>query len=214
VDCSAALGVCTHPRTDWHRRQQHVSLATLLFSLSDQFVRSNHFARIFLVFFCSRSRICRCSTSSLFPAASVAAHHPFIHPLCNACFLKVCLFRRWCNSHLGLIFQVLHPTNLILFPPRFPLYFITLLSFRRSESSSLISLIHLRRTCTAISLMNRRKILIAAAGPLGDEQGAQLQLWDWTSPCVLFSLQSTVKLHCISVSPLDTSMKGLGCDGR
>jgi len=62
--------------------------------------------------------------------------------------------------------------------------------------------------------MNRRKILIAAAGPLGDEQGAQLQLWDWTTPCVLFSLLSTVKLHCISVSPLDTSMKGLGCDGR
>jgi hypothetical protein len=56
---------------------------------------------------------------SLFPAASVAAHYPFIHPLCNACFLKVCLLRRWCNSHLGLIFQVLHPTNLILFSPTF-----------------------------------------------------------------------------------------------
>ena len=77
VDCSAALGVCTHPRTDWHRRQQHVALATLLFSLSDQFVRSNHFARIFLVFFCSRSRICRCSPSSV---ASVAAHPPLVAP--------------------------------------------------------------------------------------------------------------------------------------
>lgn len=61
--------------------------------------------------------------------------------------------------------------------------------------------------------MNRRKILVAATCPIGVE-GAQVQLWDWTSPCLLFSLLTTAKLHCLSMSTLDTSMKGLGCDGR
>ncbi len=87
-------------------------------------------------------------------------------------------------------------------------------SHRRSESSSLISLIHLHRTCMAVSFMHRRKILAAAAAPLAGEQDAQLQLWDWTSACVLFSMQTTAKLHCLSISPMDTSMKGVGCDGR
>lgn len=86
---------------------------------------------------------------------------------------------------------------------------------RRSESSSLISLIHLHRVCTAICFMHRRKILAAAAAASPDgEQAAQVQLWDWTSPCVLLSLQSTATLHCVSMSPLDSSMKALGCDGR
>jgi hypothetical protein len=62
--------------------------------------------------------------------------------------------------------------------------------------------------------MHRRKILVAASASLDHDQGTQLQLWDWSSPCELYSIQTTARLHCVSVSPLDTSMKGLASDAR
>lgn len=211
VDRCPAPGVCAHTCTEWYRRQQHVASAALLLSFSDQFMWGDHFSRIFSIFRRSRGCLCRSATSP--------------RMLLSTFICSVFLLTFYATPALpgdGAI--AIWGASSKCPPPQISNCFFSYLlshvccphiySRRRTESSSLISLIHLRRTCTAISLMHRRKILVCAAAPVGCEQGAQLQLWDWTSPCVLFSLQTTARLHCVSVSPLDTSMKGLGCDGR